>query len=213
MNNAGVGHLRGWEEVVAVNAIGVLTGSYLALERMKSKGGNVINTASLAGFLKADQMDTACYFISKHAVIALTRSLGQFGGDGIRFNALAPSYVNTDLIKPHFDLVKDHVGVENILSVDEVTSAFMTLVKASIFSKKSGAVLCVLPHSMPFYWPDFPFQDRVPVAWLTVGAFLANKILPKSLFPAFSTWMLILWTVISLFIFNFTLSIVFRLIW
>ena len=61
----------------------VMTGTYLAMQRMSKKnggsGGLIINTASAAGIIFADGTkelkDAESYFIAKHGVVALTRSL------------------------------------------------------------------------------------------------------------------------------------------
>ena len=58
----------------------VMAATEVAMERMGlEKGGNgglIINTASLAGIAKGFGSDSASYFVAKHGVVTLTRTLG-----------------------------------------------------------------------------------------------------------------------------------------
>ena len=58
----------------------VISGTELAMDRMDQskggKGGLIINTASLAGIGIGLSRESASYFIAKHGVVTLTRTLG-----------------------------------------------------------------------------------------------------------------------------------------
>jgi NAD(P)-dependent dehydrogenase (short-subunit alcohol dehydrogenase family) len=108
-NNAGViGSLapvadlsaKVFQQVIDVNVLGVFHCMRAEIPAMlASNGGVVINTASTSG-LSAFPMASA-YSASKHAVIGLTRSAAQeYGADGIRILAIAPSGVDTPLLHP-----------------------------------------------------------------------------------------------------------------
>jgi len=57
-NNAGINVQLGWQKCMEVNIMAVMSGTYLALERMSKQnggsGGVIINTASLAGINKSE---------------------------------------------------------------------------------------------------------------------------------------------------------------
>jgi NAD(P)-dependent dehydrogenase (short-subunit alcohol dehydrogenase family) len=72
-------------------------GTHAALGALKQRGGAIVATASLAGLtpVPADPFYTA----TKHAVVGLARSLGPaLAADGVRFNAVCPSFADTNII-------------------------------------------------------------------------------------------------------------------
>ena len=75
VNNAGINPTYGWKKCMDVNIIGVMIGTHIAFDRMKKTKGAIINTASIAGLITGSGLKTASYHVSKHAVVALTRSL------------------------------------------------------------------------------------------------------------------------------------------
>lgn len=61
-------------------------------------GGAIVNIASSLGLKPAPL--TAAYAASKAALISLTRSLAlEYGGQGVRVNAVAPGVIDTDMIR------------------------------------------------------------------------------------------------------------------
>lgn len=110
INNAGVTFMAGIEKCFEINFNGVVNGTYLALERMgkqghgtkalRGQGGQVINVASLAGLTLPTLVDTESYYISKNAVVSLTRNIGLdviYKEEGVRVNCLCPGFVDTPL--------------------------------------------------------------------------------------------------------------------
>ena len=64
---------------------------------LKARKGNIVNIASVAGV--AGSGSSIAYAASKGAVITLTKSLAQeFGRHGIVVNAIAPGFVETDMV-------------------------------------------------------------------------------------------------------------------
>ncbi|MDW5595226.1 SDR family NAD(P)-dependent oxidoreductase [Conexibacter stalactiti] len=90
--------LARYRRAMGVNLDGVVFGTQAALPALKARGGGaIVATASLAG-LTAVPLD-AIYAANKHAVVGLTRSLGPLlAADGIRFNAVCPTFAETPLI-------------------------------------------------------------------------------------------------------------------
>ncbi|GAA2044367.1 SDR family oxidoreductase [Yaniella flava] len=88
---------KDFDKTIAVDLKGVFLSLKYEIEAMlKTGGGAIINTASVAGLI-ADP-DMAPYVAAKHGVVGLTRSAAyDHGKDGIRVNALAPGLVETGM--------------------------------------------------------------------------------------------------------------------
>jgi NAD(P)-dependent dehydrogenase (short-subunit alcohol dehydrogenase family) len=88
-----------WDQVMAVNLRGVFLGCKYAIPQMLTQGsGSVINISSFVALLGCSVPQDA-YTASKGAVLSLTRSLAvQFGGRGVRSNAICPGPIETPLL-------------------------------------------------------------------------------------------------------------------
>ncbi len=105
VNNAGITKdgllLRMSEEdfdkVMAVNLKGAFLCSQAALkDMMRAKQGRIINISSVVGI--AGNAGQANYAASKAGLIGLTKSIAkEYGGKGIRCNAIAPGFIKTDM--------------------------------------------------------------------------------------------------------------------
>lgn len=88
-----------WRRAVDINLTGVFLCAQAAGRRMVPAGtGCIVNLASMYGVVAAP--DRAAYCATKGAVVLLTETLAvEWGPMGVRVNALAPGYVDTDLVR------------------------------------------------------------------------------------------------------------------
>jgi len=86
-----------YRRIVGVNLDGIVFGTHAALPALKRHGGAIVATASLAGLTSVP--GDPFYAATKHAVVGLTRALGPaLVADGVRFNAVCPSFAETDMV-------------------------------------------------------------------------------------------------------------------
>ena len=105
VNNAGVLRSISWDEfddekineLMSVNLMGPIYAVKECLNDLKKKHGIIINIASNAGVGTAAK-NTSFYSITKAGVIMLTKRLAlDFMDYGIRVNAIAPGWVESDM--------------------------------------------------------------------------------------------------------------------
>jgi len=111
VNNAGIAVRKNsleitreeWDRVIDVNLTGLFLCARAAARRMKEAGGGaIVNLASIMGF-SGGLFPNPAYQASKGAVVNLTRALAlEFAPMNIRVNAVAPTFVRTDLTTPIF---------------------------------------------------------------------------------------------------------------
>jgi len=99
-----------YEFVMGVNVRGTFNCCRAAIPHLASNGGgSIINIGSVAGQVADQRM--ALYNASKGAVHALTRSIAiDHGRDGVRCNAIAPGWIETELAEAAFAEMDDPVA-------------------------------------------------------------------------------------------------------
>lgn len=105
VNNAGVSSIGPaeeittdeWRRVMEVNLFGPFLCCRAFGRIMLQQGsGSIVNVASVAGLLGV--ADRAAYNASKHGLVGLTRTLAaEWGGRGVRCNAVCPGWVKTPM--------------------------------------------------------------------------------------------------------------------
>lgn len=96
-----------WDLVININLKGVFLCTKSAVKRMsKARSGCIVNVASIVG--QMGNAGQANYTASKGGVIALTKTTArEFAARGIRANAVAPGFINTDMTKSLPEPVKE----------------------------------------------------------------------------------------------------------
>lgn len=96
-----------WTRILSINLIGCfLAIKYAARVMVPAGRGSIICTASVAGLRSG--AGGPPYSASKAGVISLVQtSANQFGGTGLRINAICPGLIETGMTQPIFDRARE----------------------------------------------------------------------------------------------------------
>lgn len=123
-----------WKRIQDLNLGGVFLCSRVAARLMARQGGGaIVNLASIMGF-SGGIFPNASYQASKGGVVNLTRALAlEWAEQKIRVNAVAPTFVKTDLTVPIFSnpevlaKVKAHTPLGELPEVGDIAAAILFL--------------------------------------------------------------------------------------
>lgn len=155
VNNAGIAVTRpavecdahDWQSVIDVNLNGAWRVAQTAGQRMiAQREGSILNIASILGLRVAQQVPA--YAAAKAGLIHLTQALAlEWARYGVRVNALAPGYIETDLNRDFFaseagQALIRRVPQRRIGQPDDLNGALLLLASdAAAFM--TGAVLAI----------------------------------------------------------------------
>lgn len=157
VNNAGLAirrdavdlDLADWQRVVDVNMTGVFLCARTAARHMlPSRRGAIVNMSSIMGLSGGGLYPNISYQTTKGAVVNLTRALAvEWAAHNIRVNAIAPTWVRTEFIRPLLDkpeLVARMEGATplgRVAETDDIVGAVLFLL--------SPAAAMVTGHTLP----------------------------------------------------------------
>ncbi len=91
--------IANFQRVLEVNLVGTMRMCVAAKAKLAESKGAIVNTASMYSFFGAPH--APAYAASKGGVVQLTKSLAvAWAADGIRVNAVAPGWIETELTLP-----------------------------------------------------------------------------------------------------------------
>ncbi len=136
-----------WQKVIDIDLTGVvLTNKYVVQQMAKQdSGGSVVNMSSILGVVGGPK--SQAYSAAKAGVANYTKSQAvTYATRGIRFNAVAPGYVNTPLLKTlpkeTTDAMVGKMPIGRLAEPEEIANVivFLSSAKASFVT---GAVVSV----------------------------------------------------------------------
>ena len=112
-NNAGIlgdisgfadGTVENFTNVMDINVTGMFLCMKYEIQAMLNNGGGAIVSNSSIGGQRASGVGVPAYYVSKHAVLGLTKSGAKtHGKDGIRVTAVLPGHTQTRMIDAVYD--------------------------------------------------------------------------------------------------------------
>ena len=142
-----------WERMLAVNLSGPFHVTRAAIPHLKATHGTIVNVSSTAG--QRGEAFHAHYAATKGALQSWTKSLAaELAADGIRVNAVAPGWVETDMTRDtlqdqRLEEIKRTIPLGRPGRPEEIASAIVFLasnaasyVQGEILNVNGGSVLC-----------------------------------------------------------------------
>jgi 3-oxoacyl-[acyl-carrier protein] reductase len=120
-----------WDQVISVNLKGTFN-CIQAVSRymIRQRGGSIVNMSSVVGI--AGNAGQANYSASKAAVIGLTKTTArELAGKGVRCNAIAPGFIDTDMTRrlpdEYKEKLKDMIPLGTFGTVEDVANLVVFL--------------------------------------------------------------------------------------
>jgi NADP-dependent 3-hydroxy acid dehydrogenase YdfG len=136
---------------IEINMIGVITGTQLAIERLRPRGdGYIVNIASQAG--KAGIPGIATYCGTKHAVVGISEAVrGELHGSGVEVLCVMPTVVNTELTSGVGQKWVKPVEASDV--ADEIVDA-MEVPRFDVFVPRANGVMYRVMGLLPRTWRE-----------------------------------------------------------
>ncbi|HVZ01757.1 MAG TPA: acetoacetyl-CoA reductase [Dongiaceae bacterium] len=121
-----------WEHVIHTNLTSCFNMCRLAIEGMRSRGfGRIVNIGSING--QAGQYGQVNYAAAKSGIHGFTKALAQEGASkGITVNAIAPGYINTDMVRavpqPVLEKIVAKIPIGRLGEASEIARGVLFLV-------------------------------------------------------------------------------------
>ena len=121
-----------WDDVIRTNLTSCFNMCRLVIESMRDRGfGRIVNIGSING--QAGQYGQVNYAAAKSGIHGFTKALAQEGASkGITVNALAPGYIDTDMVRSVPPAVLEKIGakvpVGRLGQADEIARGVLFLV-------------------------------------------------------------------------------------
>ena len=115
-----------WDDMLGVHLSGTFRVAREAIKYMDKAGGSIVNFSSIAGAMGLPYR--ASYCAAKAGIEGLTRSLAvELGEAGIRVNAIAPGWIDSDLIQKDLmsglvseQVLRTRISLRRLGKVEEV---------------------------------------------------------------------------------------------
>ncbi|MDO8300685.1 SDR family NAD(P)-dependent oxidoreductase [Lacisediminimonas sp.] len=166
VNNAGIGvkpaypvenmPAQAWDQMIHVHMKSTFLWSREVIPHMKAGGfGRIVNTSSM-NFTGGGRPGVAHYAAAKAGILGFTQTLSkEVGPFGITANAIAPGYVETDLIAQFSDEMRHRLTSQNPVGRTCQPSEVAALV-AFLCSSQAGFIngehVCIDGGRRDFYW-------------------------------------------------------------
>jgi NAD(P)-dependent dehydrogenase (short-subunit alcohol dehydrogenase family) len=159
INNAGIMPVTPFEDEspesvqrqIDINIGGVITGTQLAIKRMRPRGsGYIVNIASQAG--KSGLPGIATYSGTKHAVVGISEAVrAELRGSGVEVLCVMPTVVNTELTSGVGQKWVKPVEVEDV--ANEIVDA-MEVPRFDVFVPRANGILYKVLAPLPRSWRE-----------------------------------------------------------
>jgi NAD(P)-dependent dehydrogenase (short-subunit alcohol dehydrogenase family) len=159
VNNAGIMPVTPFEDEseesihrqIDINLHGVITGTQLAIKRLRPRGGGyIVNIASQAG--KGGVPGIATYSGTKHAVVGLSEAVRtELRGTGIEVLCVMPTVVNTELTSGVGQKWVKPVEASDV--ANEIVEA-MEVPRFDVFVPRANGVLYKILAPLPRSWRE-----------------------------------------------------------
>jgi NAD(P)-dependent dehydrogenase (short-subunit alcohol dehydrogenase family) len=159
VNNAGIMPVTPFEDEsegsvhrqIDINLHGVITGTQLAIKRLRPRGGGyIVNIASQAG--KGGVPGIATYSATKHAVVGLSEAVRtELRGTGIEVLCVMPTVVNTELTSGVGQKWVKPVEASDV--ANEIVEA-MEVPRFDVFVPRANGVLYKILAPLPRSWRE-----------------------------------------------------------